>query len=280
MTMTSSIPALGTILTADTVVAADSPTFYILELALDGSRRIEARTVRDGPSWVRDKDILLERYRMMVVWGPSGGPDRLHTNDLTIGDYLPYPPADGVAIPAQYEPVNQYGYLPEWRAHVATFCHSFDALPGFESFNQLSASQKVTAYRVGQTIGGHAWERLGFWLSYDASLSDDWKLGIVIDPVRKAVDAVCIECQSTAAALRLATNINATDFAAKLAAGHIHGTNRDATPWVPGELLTVVPEPSEEVSVETAISTHIAAYNGARDYYLKHVAHEVVPHVH
>ena len=280
MTMTPTVPPLGTALTADTVVAADSPSFWVLELALDDSRRIQVRLAHNGVSWPRDKDIMLERYHNLVVWGPLNGDDALHVNSLTVGDYLPYPPADGVAIPAQEEPVNQYGYLPEWRAHVATFCHSFDALPGFESFNQLSASQKVTAYRVGQTIGGHAWERLGFWLSYDASLSDDWKLGIVIDPVRKAVDAVCIECQSTAAALRLATNINATDFAAKLAAGHIHGTNRDATPWVPGDLLTVVPEPSEEVSVETAISTHIAAYNGARDYYLKHVAHEVVPHVH
>ena len=57
-----SIPALGTFLTADTVVAADSPAFYLLELALDGSRRIEVRIVRDGPSWARDKDVYLDRY--------------------------------------------------------------------------------------------------------------------------------------------------------------------------------------------------------------------------
>ena len=178
------------------------------------------------------------------------------------------------------EKVNQYGYLPKWRADVARFCHSFDPLPGFESFRQLSATQKVTAFRVGQTIGGHAWERLAFWLTYDASLSEDWKLGIVFDPVKKAVDAVCIECQSVSAALRLALNINATDFSAKLAAGHIHGTDRTVNPWIPGELLTVVPEPSEEVSIETAISAHVAAYNGARDYYLAHVAHEVISHEH
>ena len=178
------------------------------------------------------------------------------------------------------EIVNQYGYLPEWRSHVATFCHSFDALAGFESFRQLSATQKVTAFRVGQTIGGHAWERIAFWLTYDASLSEDWKLGIVFDPVKKAVDAVCIECQSVSAALRLALNINATDFAAKLAAGHIHGTDRTVNPWIPGDLLTVVPAPSEEVSIETAISAHVAAYNGARDYYLAHVAHEVISHEH
>ena len=180
---------------------------------------------------------------------------------------MPYPKAGDAFLTSQAEPVNQWGYLPKWRGHIATFCHSFDALAGFESFRQLSATQKVTAFRVGQTIGGHAWERAGFWLTYDASLSDDWKLAIVKDPVEKAVDAVCIECQSTAAALRLALNINATEFAAKLAAGRIHGTNRDATPWIPGDLLTVVPEPSEEVSIETAISTHVAAYNGARDYY-------------
>ena len=52
------------------------------------------------------------------------------------------------------EPVNQWSYIHPWRAHVGRFAHGFDALPGFESFNQLSAAQKATAFRVGQTIGG------------------------------------------------------------------------------------------------------------------------------
>ena len=178
------------------------------------------------------------------------------------------------------EEVNQWAYLPEWRADVARFCHSFDALPSFESFRQLSAVQKATAYRVGQTIGGHAWERLGFWLTYDAALSEDWKLGIVFDPVEKARNAVCTECQSVVAALHLALSINATSFAAKLAAGRIHGTDRTAAVWEPGVLLTIVPETTEEVTVETAISRLVASYNGARDYYRRHVAHEVISHDH
>ena len=178
------------------------------------------------------------------------------------------------------EPVNQWTYLPEWRAHVGRFAHGFDSLPGFESFNQLSASQKATAFRVGQTIGGHAFERLGFWLTYDASLSDDWKLPIVMDPVKKAVDAVCFECQSETAARRLALTIDATAFAAKLAAGHIHGTDRSVNPWTPGDLLTVVTATSEETTLETAISRLVYSFNSARDYYDTHVAHEVVDHDH
>ena len=178
------------------------------------------------------------------------------------------------------EIVNQWGYLPEWRAHVGRFAHGFDSLPGFESFNQLSAAQKATAFRVGQTIGGHAWERLNFWLTYDASLSDDWKLPLVFDPVKKAVDAVCFECQSETAARRLALTINATDFAAKLAAGHIHGTDRSVNPWVPGDLLTVVPAVDEDTTLETALSRLVHSFNSARDYYDAHVAHEVVEHDH
>ena len=176
--------------------------------------------------------------------------------------------------------MNQYAILPVWRGHVGTFAHSFDALAGFESFRQLTATQKLTAWQVGQTIAGHAWERLAFWLTYDASLSEDWKLPIVRDPVKKAVDAVCIECQSVAAGLRLATNINATSFAAKLAAGHIHGTDRSATPWEPGDLLTLIPEPAEGVTVQTAISRLVSSFNSARDHYLAHVAHEVIAHEH
>ena len=177
-------------------------------------------------------------------------------------------------------PVNQASYLPEWRADVARFCHSFDALPGFESFRQLTAAQKTTAFRVGQTIGGHAWERMGFWTSYDAALSDDWKLPIVFDPVEKARNAVCVECQSVVAALDLALSINATDFAAKLASGRIHGTDRTVNPWVPGDLLTVVVEPTDEVTVETAISRLVHSFNAARDHYRRHTAHQVVQHDH
>ena len=178
------------------------------------------------------------------------------------------------------EIVNQYGYLPKWKAHVGRFAHSFDSLPSFESFNQLSAAQKVTAFRVGQTIAGHAWERLGFWTSYDASLSDDWKLPIVIDPIRKAVDAVCFECQSESAARRLALTINASLFDAKLAQGHIHGTDRTVNPWIPGDLLTIVPEPDEETTLETVLSRLVYSFNSARDYYDSHVAHEVIEHEH
>ena len=178
------------------------------------------------------------------------------------------------------EPVNQWAYLHEWRADVSRFCHSFDALPGFESFRQLSAAAKIAAYQVGQTIGGHAWERLAFWLTYDAALSDDWKLPIVFDPVKKARDAACLECQSPEGGLHLALNINPTTFAAKLALGHIHGTNRAVKPWEPGDLLTVVTAPDEDTTVQTAIAALASAFHRGREYYLAHVAHEVPPHDH
>ena len=202
-------------------------------------------------------------------WG-----DRPQQDNLWKGAYLNY---DGSLSET---PTNQWGYLPEWRADVARFCHSFDSLPGFESFNQLSANQKITTYRVGQTMGGHAWERLGFWLTYDASLSGDWKLPIVFDPVKKARDAVCIECQSATGARRLALSIDASAFATKLSQGRIHQTDRSVNPWIPGDLLTVVPAPDEEITIATAISAHVAAFNAARDYYDSHVAHEVIEHDH
>ena len=278
-TPTPAVPVLGTVLTLDTVVAADVPGFLLIAMDSDGSRRIVDRSAASGRNLGSKLSALLAKADHWEVWGPT--PESgLSYQDFPSGHYLPYPPADGVAVAGQEDPVNQHGYLPTWRADVARFCHSFDALPGFESFRQLSAAAKVTAFQVGQTIGGHAWERMAFWLTYDASLSGDWKLPLVMDPVRKAREAVCIECQSPAGGLHLATNINPTTFAAKLALGRIHGTNRTVTPWEPGELLTVVPAPDEDTTVATAISAHVAAFNGARDYYLAHVAHEVLSHDH
>ena len=65
-----------------------------------------------------------------------------------------------------------------------------------------------------------------------------------------------------------------------LEAGHIHGTNREVNPWTPGTLLTIVPTPDEETTIETAIFGLVASFNGARDYYDAHVAHEVISHDH
>ena len=123
-------------------------------------------------------DALLDAHPDALTSTTSATPTRDHQPDSDV--WMDY------AWAPQTEYVNQYGYLPEWRAHVARFAHGFDSLPGFESFQQLSAAQKATAFRVGQTIGGHAWERLGFWTSYDASLSGDWKLPIVFDPVKES----------------------------------------------------------------------------------------------
>ena len=103
----TTIPALGTSLTADTVVAADAPSFWIVELDLDGSRRIEFRTSRSGPSWIRDKDVYVERYHNMVVWGPATGEVRVRPHELVVGEYLPYPPTDGIAVASSADPVNQ-----------------------------------------------------------------------------------------------------------------------------------------------------------------------------
>ena len=272
-------PATGIILTIDTVVDEDAESFRIIHLDPDGSRRITASTSTDGNLWnLGDKERVFRSGPEALSWGAAAD---ISGRDTAPGLYLPYLPDDGIAVVAQEEPVNQYGYLPLWKAHVARFAHGFDILPGFESFKALSASKKVTAYRVGQTIAGAAWSRLGFWTTYDAALSDDWKSDAVFLFVKKVVDAVCDErCASDSGARRLALSISYTEFEAKLEAGHIHGTNRDVTPWTPGTLLTIVPTPDEETTIETAISGLIAGFNGARDYYDTHVAHQVVEHDH
>ena len=274
-------PAEGTKFDSDatyTWAPGVSSHLYWAIVDLDGSRRVVGYSVAGGT------DRMVERFPDHDAYLIHRNSTERHQNggfgtspkpaNLDRFSYLAY---DWTLTP---DPVNQYAYLPRWRADVARFAHGFDALPGFESFRQLSSAQKATAFRVGQTIGGHAWERLGFWLTYDAALSDDWKLPIVMDPVKKAREAVCIECQSETAARRLALSIDATAFAAKLAAGHIHGTDRSVNPWAPGDLLTVRPAVSEEVTLETSISVLVASFNGARDYYDAHVAHEVMVHDH
>ena len=267
------------------MVAGSTLPPEVTEWGLVGLYDLETREIYDATNsvqsvdnWISVRDRLAEWEKPWVLcyYNHASWLNRAPHNarNNIRGKYL------GYDLSYNESPVNQHAYLGEWRADVARFCHSFDALPGFESFRQLTAAQKTTAFRVGQTIGGHAWERLGFWLTYDAALSGDWKLPIVFDPVEKARNAVCIECQSESGARRLSLSIDHAAFGTKLSQGRIHQTDRSVNPWTPGDLLTVVPAPGEEVTIETAISTHVAAFNGARDYYDKHVAHVVVPHDH
>ena len=236
----TTIPALGTSLTADTVVEADAPSFYIVELALDGSRRIEFRTSRSGPSWIRDKDVYLERYHNMVVWGPASGDDRLFPQDFTVGEYLPYPPTDGIAVPSEEEPVNQIPQSMAYKDRVATFAHQYDILHDAKSIQTLTAAKQKALDKFARSMAGEAWSRLQLWDTIDPQALNpqgqlSWKT--YIPYVEKAVNPCDTLCQNPTW-VRQFKHANETLFNAKYAIAEIVVPNTTVTPWTPGETIS------------------------------------------
>ena len=65
------------------------------------------------PLWLDDRDAEV------FVWGLSSDAD----NRIRLGEYLPYPPADGIVIPSVTDPPNQIPHQQDFLNHCCTFAH-------------------------------------------------------------------------------------------------------------------------------------------------------------
>ena len=110
------IPELGQFITADLEGIDLLDEFVIVRLDSDGSRRVlDDDTIRLGtgrPTWADARDFRLGFWpdSPIVFWGPLNDVISLRSalgRAASDGWYLPYPPADGVAIYPVEEPVNQ-----------------------------------------------------------------------------------------------------------------------------------------------------------------------------
>ena len=122
-------PYLGQLVAPNPDTELDQ-NYYFVRLDTDGSRRIlsRSRTI-SGETWA---DVVAGAERVfpgipVVMWGPTvGAPEGLsnalfYANDL--GQYLPYPAADGIQTFPVDEPVNQLPYLQAFLNHCCTFAH-------------------------------------------------------------------------------------------------------------------------------------------------------------
>ena len=130
MTTQTPAPYLGQFVNTDTEVDL-SVSYYLVQLAPDGSRRILdeglAMTDRLRTTWPEVRADILERAggNPLVLWGPDADVDLSNLLGLAglNGWYLPYPPADGIAIAPVEDPPNQIPYLRAFLNHCCTFAH-------------------------------------------------------------------------------------------------------------------------------------------------------------
>ena len=117
------LPTLGQLITPTTDVSVEQD-YEIVILDVDGSRRV---ILRDHFAPRSTVNRVLEIYgpNPIVFWGTEDFPvmhNALHYAAVN-GWYLPYPPADGIAIVPTEAPVNQVPYERDFLNHCCTFAH-------------------------------------------------------------------------------------------------------------------------------------------------------------
>ena len=115
----------------------------------------------------------------MLFWGVSVV-DGAHPQR---GEYLPYPPLNGVRIPTSPDPVNQFAVGLKWRDTLSRFAH--DVMAFNPKSNHLRDSgtydtghlpptdaaamlKNKATYQLGRAAVGVAFHRVDKWLSFDA----------------------------------------------------------------------------------------------------------------
>ena len=123
--------------------------------------------------------VRLEPEQVLVYWG-----FRWTLNSYTSsGEYLPYPPHDGIPIHSTVEPVNQIPNGTKWRNILSKFAHDIIRFnpaashlrapethaTGHETPNDATAAlQNKVTYQLGRAAIGTAFHRVGRWMALDA----------------------------------------------------------------------------------------------------------------
>ena len=168
MTTQAPAPYLGQFVEADTEVDLGSISYYLVRVASDGSRRIlgDERAVLNRQTWPYVRADVLERAGgdPLVLWGASAGVGLSTPLSLAARDgwYLPYPPADGIAIAPVEDPPNQIPYLRAFLNHCCTFAHELlvdhqphsSRLRGVDSWN-LAPDIVLDVDSIEQEPGRH-----------------------------------------------------------------------------------------------------------------------------
>ena len=241
-------PYLGQSITADTVGITLDEQYIIVRLSSDGTRRItDAQFIELNPTYptwegIRDARLRVWDYSPIVFWGPNGNGVLLnYIRYRSVGDYLPYPPEDGLAISPVSDPVNQVPYLQLFKGHAARFMHQLDATIGHHS---LQAAEEDDRDAIRQTIRdmiGAAWIKYQMWAVIDpeelivGGVNDGVPLWLHGLPAEQDRDRrICGQCNFSNFARLCLTDMNIPLFRTYLRSGIVYSVDISTRPkWQP-----------------------------------------------
>ena len=254
------LPTLGQLVTPETDVTVDE-NYEIVVLDSDGSRRVLARH-HFSPTITVPRVLEVYGPTPIVFWGPGALPG-IHSalnHAEREGWYLPYPPADGIAIVPTEAPVNQVPYERDFLNHACTFAHEVLAdfhphaprLRHIDSWNVApdlvldvdSIQRNRVGMRYYRGVLGYYYDRIVRFGSYPRDTSDlgqfdtNWRTELF--EMQNLDRYVCGECRDEAGGSRLRDfihSLNISEWDTALGRGGCAGV------W---ELARVSRSPSED----------------------------------
>ena len=232
------LPTLGQLITPETDVTVDE-TYLLAVLDDDGSRRV----IGDGGIFsigTTVERVIEVNGSNVVFWGPNNIPGLKGAIYAAIHDgyYLPYPPADGIAVFPVEEPVNQVPELTSFREHASRFAHQLDDALGHHSLTSASEADRMVTYQTLSSMIGSGWRRYKEW---DATDPQELIIGGNFDgtllwkrerPAYIEIDRLmCGQCEIATFARRFLFHANLPLFRRLYRSGIIYVANRETTPW-------------------------------------------------
>ena len=187
MTQPATPPPLGTIVVQGQLLGflpgddgTGLPSAHHLVAYMDPlSRRIRGQEVPRSGKGVPDRKLFDPRAgEVLVYWGQAS-----RLNIIRSGEYLPYPPLDGISIPSSPEPVNPYGVGPKWQDILSRFAHDVMAFnPASNHLRDVSTHasghlpptdaaamlKNKATYQLGRAVVGVAFHRIEKWMTLNA----------------------------------------------------------------------------------------------------------------
>ena len=160
------LPTLGQLITPETDVTV-TEDYLLAVLDDDGSRRVVDRGTFIDTSTV---ERIIEVYGSNVVfWGPDNISGLYTAIGIAVrdGHYLPYPPADGIAVFPVEEAVNQVPEVSKFREHAARFAHQLDAAMGHHTLAAAEERDRLATYNTLADLIGNAWRKFQEWADID-----------------------------------------------------------------------------------------------------------------
>ena len=243
------LPTLGQLITPDTDVAVDE-TYLFAVLDEDGSRRVVGEGFFSSTTTV--ERVIEVRGLNVVFWGPNniGGLTGALNRAARDGWYLPYPPADGIAVFPVEEPVNQVPEVASFREHASRFAHQLDDALGHHSLTSASEEDRMVTYQTLSSMLGSGWRRYKIW---DATAPQELIVGGNYDgtllwkrqrPEYVGIDErMCGQCDIATFARRFRFQANLPLFRRLYRSGIIYVANRETTPKWDATIFDVATDP-------------------------------------